>query len=207
MLGKALEPEIPISQMQYNANYKETDQEDQCFLEGTVLGKVEKIKYFGKTITNGLKWNTHVSNICTNANRTLGFLRRNLAACPRDVIESAYKGLMQPFLEYRSSVWDPQSILLQDELEKVQKGAARFVTGKYTYETGSLTGILEQPVGIFEKRGGMIVDSEHFIKVSRAQPQVTLFSQNKRIRNQHSLALQSHWLELIFISPVSRPRL
>ena len=33
--------------------------------------------------------------------------------------------------EYDSSVWDPQIILLQDELEKVQKRAARFVTGNY----------------------------------------------------------------------------
>ena len=47
-------------------------------------------------------------------------------------------------LEYGSSVWDPQSILLQDELEKVQKRAARFVTGNYYYETGRMTGILEQ---------------------------------------------------------------
>ena len=43
-----------------------------------------------------------------------------------------------------SSVWDPQGILLPDEFEKVQKRAARFVTGNYTYETGSMTGILEQ---------------------------------------------------------------
>ena len=92
-----------------------------------------------------MKWNTHVSNICTKANRTLGFLRRNLAACPLDVKESAYKGLVRPILEYGSSVWDPQSILLQDELEKVQKRAARFVTGNYVgYETGSMTGILKQ---------------------------------------------------------------
>ena len=43
-------------------------------------------------------------------------------------------------LEYSISVWDPQSILLQDELEKVQKRAARFVTGNYVdYETGSVT--------------------------------------------------------------------
>ena len=36
-------------------------------------------------------------------------------------------------------------ILLQDELEKVQKRAARFVTGNYIdYETGSVTGILKQ---------------------------------------------------------------
>ena len=96
------------------------------------------------TITIDLKWNTHVSNICTKANRTLGFLRRNLAACPKDVKELAYKGLVRAVLEYGSSVWDPQSILLQDELEKVQKRAARFVTGNYTYETGSMTGIPDQ---------------------------------------------------------------
>ena len=113
-------------------------------LEGTVLDNVENIKYLGVTITNDLKWNTHVSNICTKANRTLGFLRRNLSACPQDVKESAYKGLVRPVLEYGSSVWDPSSILLQEELEKVQKRAARNVTGNYIYETGSMTGILEQ---------------------------------------------------------------
>ena len=78
------------------------------------------------------------------ANKTLGFLRRNLATCPRDVKESAYKGLVRTVLGYGSSVWDPQSILLQDELEKVRKRASRFVTGNDTYETGSMTGILEQ---------------------------------------------------------------
>ena len=43
-------------------------------LDGTVLDNVENIKYLGVTITNDLKCNTHVSNICTKANRTLGFL-------------------------------------------------------------------------------------------------------------------------------------
>ena len=32
MLGKELEHEIPTSQRQYKADYKEMDQEDQCFL-------------------------------------------------------------------------------------------------------------------------------------------------------------------------------
>ena len=55
------------------------------------------------------------------------------------MLKSAYKGLVRPVLEYMygSSVWDPPSILLQDELEKVQKRAVRFVTGNYLYdETG-----------------------------------------------------------------------
>ena len=66
------------------------------------------------------------------------------AAIFYSVKESAYKGLVCPVLEYGSSVWDPSSILLQEELEKVQKRAARFVTGNYIYETGRMTGILEQ---------------------------------------------------------------
>ena len=44
-------------------------------LEGTVLENVDSIKYLGVTITHDLRWNTHISNMCTKANRTLGFLR------------------------------------------------------------------------------------------------------------------------------------
>ena len=51
---------------------------------------------------------------------------------------------MRPVLEYRSSVWDPQTKRFQEEQEKVQNHAARFVTRNYTFEEGSMTGILEQ---------------------------------------------------------------
>ena len=61
-------------------------------LVGTVLENFESIKYLGVTITNDLKWNPHISNVCTKANRILGFLRRNLYSCPPDVKEAAYKG-------------------------------------------------------------------------------------------------------------------
>ena len=54
------------------------------------------------------RWNTHVSNVCTKANRTLGFLRRNLYSCPQEVKEAAYKGLVRPVLDYGSSVWTPE---------------------------------------------------------------------------------------------------
>ena len=76
-------------------------------LEGTDLENVESIKYLGVTITNDLRWNIHVSNVCIKANRTLGFLRRNLYSCPQEVKEAAYKRLVRPVLDYGSSVWDP----------------------------------------------------------------------------------------------------
>ena len=108
-------------------------------LEGTDLENVESIKYLGVTITSDLRWNTHVSNVCTKANKTHGFLRRNLYFCPQEVKEAAYKGFVCPVLDYESPVWDPPGIVLKEELKSVQKRAARFVTGNYSYETGSMT--------------------------------------------------------------------
>ena len=46
--------------------------------EGTDIENVENIKHLGVKITSDLRWNTHVSNVCTKTNMTLGFLRRNL---------------------------------------------------------------------------------------------------------------------------------
>ena len=85
----------------------------------------------------------HVSNICTKANRTLGFRRRNFYTCPQKVKEAAYKGLVYPVLEYSGSVWDPSGVGLQNELEKIQNQSARFVLGNYNFETGNMTSILE----------------------------------------------------------------
>ena len=59
-------------------------------LEGTDLEHVESIKYLGVTITSDLRWNIHVSNVCTKANRTFGFLRRNVYSCLQEVKEAAY---------------------------------------------------------------------------------------------------------------------
>ena len=109
--------EIPTCQMQYDTADMEMDQNDV----------------------------RNVCNICTKANRTLCFLRRNLYSCPQDVKKAAYKGTVHPVLENGSSVWDPQSAVLQEELESEQKRGARFVTGNYDYETGSITGILGHP--------------------------------------------------------------
>ena len=58
--------------------------------------------------------------------------------------EAAYKGLVRSVIEYGSSVLDPHTKELQDDLEKVQHRAAIFVTRKCVYETGSITGITRQ---------------------------------------------------------------
>jgi hypothetical protein len=48
-----------------------------------------------------------VTCICGKANKTLGFLPRNLNIGSTFVKEQAYKSLVRPSLEYACSVWDP----------------------------------------------------------------------------------------------------
>ena len=163
-------------------------------LEGTDLESVESIKYLGVTITSDLSWNTHVSNVCTKANRTLGFLRRNLYSCPQEVKEAAYKGLVHPVLDYGSSVWDPPGVVLQEELESVQKRAARFVTGNYSYETGSMIGILGQlKWESLKKRRKVnrLILLYKGLKGKVSVPTYDLIPKTRRCRNQHSMAFQT----------------
>jgi hypothetical protein len=54
-------------------------------------------------------------------------LRRNLYFCAKDVRETAYLSLVRPILEYAGTVWDPNCLHLENDLERVQKRAGRFV--------------------------------------------------------------------------------
>ena len=54
-----------------------------------------------------------------------------------------HRGLVRPILECGSCVWDPQGVVLQQEIEKVQNRAVRFVTSNYCFDIGSMPGILE----------------------------------------------------------------
>ena len=49
-----------------HADYKLHDQ---------TLTRVQSAKYLGVTLTDDLKWDQHMNNICDKANRTIGFLR------------------------------------------------------------------------------------------------------------------------------------
>ena len=158
-------------------------------LEGT---DVESIKYLEVTITSDLRWNTHVSNVCTN--RTLGFLRRNLYSCPQEVKEAAYKGLVRPVLDYDSSVGDPPVVVLQEELESVQKRAARFMIGNYNYETGSITGILGQlKWESLKKRrkDNRLILLYKGLKGKASVPTDDFIPKARRCRNQHSIEFQT----------------
>jgi hypothetical protein len=89
-------------------------------------------KYLGCTISADIKWNDHIRNICNKANKTIGFLKRNLNINNSKIKETSYKSLVRPTVEYASSVWDPYHQNNKHRLEMVQRRAARYVTNVIT---------------------------------------------------------------------------
>ena len=83
----------------------------------------------------GINWREHISSTCKKANRTLAFLRRHLSQCPEDIKVKAYEVYVRPTLEYSSNVWDPYQHKYIDQLESIQKRAARFACNQYNRET------------------------------------------------------------------------
>ena len=109
-----------------------------------ILQQVDTNPYLGVTFSDDLKWSSHITKITKKANSTLGFIKRNLKHCPESSRKTAYLALVRSTLEYSSVVWDP--ILVKDinKLEKVQRQAARFITGNYSSrDQGCVTKMLQ----------------------------------------------------------------
>ena len=79
----------------------------------------------------------------------LRFLCKNLSGCPVALKEMAFFSLVRSNLEYASAVWDP---FLQGDinnLQKIQRRAARFVQGR-----GRWGPIRDAPFDIWGGGGG-----------------------------------------------------
>ena len=111
------------------------------------LEQVQSAKYLGLTITDNLDWGQHVSEISCKATKTMGFLRRNLALAPKHTKEVAYKTLVRPQLEYAAPIWNPYHKLQIQEVEKVQRTAARWTCRRWrnTSSVGDMLDELEWP--------------------------------------------------------------
>ena len=107
------------------------------FIHNIKLTFTNSAKYLGVTIDGSLKWTKHYNNICAKANSTLAFLQRNISGCPTDVKAKCVNTFVRPILEYGCCVWDPHHQKHIEQIEKIQRRAARFVTSNYTLIEGN----------------------------------------------------------------------
>ena len=116
-------------------------------LHSQILQTTDSSKYLGVTMSDDLTWQRHVDITTSKANRTLGFIRRNLGECSKQVKVTAYTTMVRPTLEYSSTVWDPTSPTLCHKVEQVQRKAARFVHSSYTDRTPGCVTKMVQDLG------------------------------------------------------------
>lgn len=108
------------------------------YLDNTPLQSVTNYKYLGVHITTDLTWTVHCNYVIKNANRMLGYLRRNFSTAPSFLKLLLYTTLIRPKLEYSAAVWDPSHANLIHSLEMVQNNSIRFILSNYN-RTASIT--------------------------------------------------------------------
>lgn len=111
-------------------------------LKGHELETVDCTKYLGVELQSNMSWNRHIDQTVKKANGMLGFLRRNLRVTNESTKTSAYRSIVQPLLEYCSTVWSPYTQEYIQKVEMVQRRAARYVTNRY-HNTSSVTTMLD----------------------------------------------------------------
>ena len=94
----------------------------EYFLHVTMLDSVSSEKYLGVTISDDLSWNIHIDTITKSADKTLGFLKRNIRVHNKDMTSVAYKTLVVSHLEYASIVWSPTLPLIYRKWKPSNRG-------------------------------------------------------------------------------------
>ena len=111
-------------------------------LHGHNMQNVSTATYLGINIEDNLNWGFHIDTITNKANKTLGFLRRNLKIGNKKTKETAYKAFVRPILEYSATVWDPHTANDIKTIETVQRRAARWVTNRH-HQTSCVNSIID----------------------------------------------------------------
>jgi hypothetical protein len=120
------------------------------------LESVSSAKYLGITLQSDLKWTQHTNNIVAIANKSLGFLKRNLKTSNTNIKSQAYLSLVRPKLDYACSVWDPHTA---EHYNKSLSWLDFKYSGKSFIYTRKRTGSRTVPCGTPEVTGAISDDS------------------------------------------------
>ena len=96
-------------------------------LGNKLLNTTGKEKDLGVMVDSNMKFSEQCNSAITNANNTLGLIRRTIKNKSKSIIVRLFKGLVRPKLEYCVQAWRP--FLKGDikNLERVQRRATRLI--------------------------------------------------------------------------------
>ena len=93
-------------------------------------------KVLGIILDEELKWREHINAQCKKISKSIALLRRAKSFVNLKTLVTMYSSLVLPYFTYCSTVWSYDSCIHSNKLYKMQKRAARVITGS-AYEIRS----------------------------------------------------------------------
>ena len=109
---------------------KDNPRNDYKMKVGTDLVNVQTCteeKDLGVTFDNLLKFDVHIQNAVSKANRMIGILRRTFTFLDKDTFLQLYKAFIRPHVEYGNAIWYPYLNRQSAAIERVQRRATKLV--------------------------------------------------------------------------------
>ena len=94
-------------------------------------------KSLGMILDEQLKWDKHNDKQCKIISNNIALLKRARSFVSRDSLIKMYNALVWPHFNYCSTIWNDGCYSIIDKLFKLQKRAARVITGD-TYDVRSM---------------------------------------------------------------------
>ena len=101
--------------------------DNQYFLNGVLLEDTEHEKDIGETVDKDLKFDVHMQDKISKANKVMGVVRRSFSYMDCDIFNKLYEALVRPHLEYANPVWSPSLKKNIIAIENVQRRATKSI--------------------------------------------------------------------------------
>lgn len=85
--------------------------------------------HLGVTMNSKFTWNDHIDVICTKASKRIYLMSALRYKLNRNTLELIYKSYVRPLLEYGDIIYGNSNNNQMNQLEDIQRTAARIVTG------------------------------------------------------------------------------
>ena len=164
------------------------------FMGSQQIPRIDNQDYLGITINTKLSWQPHINKVQNKASKTLGLLKRTLHATPPQVRQTAYDVLVRPTLEFATCAWAPHTKTGIQTIGRVQRSAARFVTGDYR-RTSNVSDMCTNLMwnSLYTRR--RIRDATMFFKIHHGLMHISLpvimTTADARTRRQHKHKLRT----------------
>ena len=95
-------------------------------IENVALERVKTFNFFGITLHEHLKWDTHINSLSNKISRVIGTINRLKHYIPPNILLTLYNSIILPHLYYDILIWGHGNT---DRINRLQKKTVRIISG------------------------------------------------------------------------------